>query len=164
MRFRPVRPNIYLPVIRFGVLVGDWKYILAATLVGYLVPFFFRLKLGIVPLWFVTGIGNAAVSYFNQLLSGAPSFPPNGSNYGFYDSPATNDLIKQALAATDEQTAGDAWAKADKQAMADAAFYPVANLKWSTYHATQVHNAVYLDGLQSFDPANVWLDPAKNGG
>ena len=47
MRFRPVRPNIYLPVIRFGVLVGDWKYILAATLVGYLVPFFFRLKLGI---------------------------------------------------------------------------------------------------------------------
>jgi hypothetical protein len=63
MRFRPVRPNIYLPVIRFGVLVGDWKYILAATLVGYLVPFFFRLKLGIVPLWFVTGIGSATVSY-----------------------------------------------------------------------------------------------------
>ena len=114
--------------------------------------------------WGADWAGNAAASYFNPLLSGAPSFPPNGSNYGFYDSPATNDLIKQALAATDEQTAGDAWAKADKQAMADAAFYPVANLKWSTYHATQVHNAVYLDGLQSFDPANVWLDPAKNGG
>ncbi len=114
--------------------------------------------------WGADWAGNAAVSYFNPLLSGAPSFPPNGSNYGFYDSPATNDLIKQALGATDEQTAGDAWAKADKQAMADAAFYPVANLKWSTYHATQVHNAVYLDGLQSFDPANVWLDPAKNGG
>ena len=48
--------------------------------------------------------------------------------------------------------------------MADAAMYPVANLKWSTYHAAQVHNAVYMDGLQSFDPANVWLDPAKNGG
>jgi hypothetical protein len=63
MRFRPVRPNIYLPVIRFGVLISDWKYILVATLVGYLVPFFFRLKLGIVPLWFVTGIGSAAISY-----------------------------------------------------------------------------------------------------
>jgi hypothetical protein len=63
MRFRPVRPNIYLPVIRFGVLISDWKYILAATLVGYLMPFFFRLKLGIVPLWFVTGIGSAAISY-----------------------------------------------------------------------------------------------------
>lgn len=63
MRFRPVRPNIYLPVIRFGVLISDWKYILAATLVSYLVPFFFRLKLGMVPLWFVTGIGSAAISY-----------------------------------------------------------------------------------------------------
>ena len=63
MRFRPVRPNIYLPVIRFGVLISDWKYILAATLVGYLVPFFFRLKFGFVPLWFVTGIGSAAASY-----------------------------------------------------------------------------------------------------
>lgn len=63
MRFRPVRPNIYLPVIRFGVEISDWKYILAATLLGYLAPFFFRLKLGIVPLWFVTGIGSAAISY-----------------------------------------------------------------------------------------------------
>jgi len=114
--------------------------------------------------WGADWAGNAAASYFNPLLSGAPSFPPNGSNYGFYDSPATNDLIKQALGATDPQSAADAWAKADKQVMADAAIYPVANLKWSTYHASQVHNAVYLDGLQSFDPANVWLDPAKNGG
>ena len=116
------------------------------------------------PGWGSDWYGNAALSYFAPLFSGAPSYPPTGSNFGFYDSPATNDLIKQALAATDEQTAADAWAKADKQVMADAAFYPVANLKWSTYHAAQVHNAVYLDGLQSFDPANVWLDPAKNGG
>ena len=63
MRFRPVRPNIYLPVVRFGVVVSDWKYILIATLVGYLVPFFFRLKVGNVPLWFVIGLGTAAFSY-----------------------------------------------------------------------------------------------------
>ncbi len=63
MRFRPVRPNIYLPVIRFGVLVGDWKYILICTLGGYLVPFILRLRIGLVPLWFVTGIGCAASSY-----------------------------------------------------------------------------------------------------
>ena len=63
MRFRPVRPNIYLPVIRFGVLVSDWKYILVATLVGYLVPFIFRLRIGFIPLWFVSGIGSAAFSY-----------------------------------------------------------------------------------------------------
>lgn len=63
MRFRSVRPNIYLPVIRFGVITGDWKYILIVTLVGYLVPFILRLRVGLVPLWFVTGIGGAAISY-----------------------------------------------------------------------------------------------------
>ena len=63
MRFRPVRPNIYLPVVRFGVVVADWKYILGATLAGYLIPFFFRLKIGVVPLWFVSAIGTAALSY-----------------------------------------------------------------------------------------------------
>src|ERR1044072_8723928 len=63
MRFRPLRPNNYLAVIRFGVLISDWKYILTATLVGYLVPFFFRLKIGFVPLWFLTGIGSATTSY-----------------------------------------------------------------------------------------------------
>src|SRR5688572_15608979 len=60
MRSRSVRPNIYLPVVRFGVVVADWKYILGATLVGYLVPFFFRLKVGSVPLWFITGLSCAA--------------------------------------------------------------------------------------------------------
>lgn len=63
MRFRPVRPNIYLPVIRFGVQIGDWKYVLVATLVGYLVPFILKLRIGIVTLWFVSGIGCAAISY-----------------------------------------------------------------------------------------------------
>jgi peptide/nickel transport system substrate-binding protein len=113
--------------------------------------------------WGADWSGNAALSYFNPLFSGQPSFPPIGSNYGYYDNPAANDLIKQAIAATDEQTAADAWAKADKQVMADAAFYPITNPKWPTYHAAQVHNAVYLDALQNFDPANVWLSPDKNG-
>ncbi len=113
--------------------------------------------------WGSDWYGNAAASYFNPLFSGPPSYPPIGSNFGFYDSATTNDLIKQALLATDQQTATDAWAKADKQVMADAAFYPITNPKWPTYHAAQVHNAVYLDGLQDFDPANVWLSPDKNG-
>ena len=76
MRSRPVRPNIYLPVVRFGVVVADWKYILSATLVGYLVPFFFRLRIGNVPLWFVTGVGAAALSYgfFRYTKVGRRSF------------------------------------------------------------------------------------------
>jgi peptide/nickel transport system substrate-binding protein len=113
--------------------------------------------------WGADWSGNAALSYFNPLLSGQPSFPPIGSNYGYYDNPTTNDLIKQAISATDTQTAADDWAKADKQVMADAVIYPITNPKWPTYHAAQVHNAVYLDTLQSFDPSNVWLSPDKNG-
>jgi len=114
--------------------------------------------------WGADWHGNAALSFFQPLFSGSRSFPPNGSNFGFYDSPATNALISEALAAPDEQSAAAAWAKADKQVMADAAFYPVSNPKWPVYHATQVRNAIYVDTLQNFDAANVWLSPDKNGG
>ena len=72
--------------------------------------------------------------------------------------------ISKALTATDEASTADAWAAADKQVTDDVAVYPVANTKWATYHATQTHNCIYLDTLQGFDPANMWLDPAKNGG
>jgi hypothetical protein len=63
MRHRAVRPNIYLPVVRFGVVATDWKFILCSTLTGYLIPFFFRFKIGAVPMWFVTGVAAAALSY-----------------------------------------------------------------------------------------------------
>jgi len=63
MRHRAVRPNIYLPVVRIGVVASDWKFILCATLIGYLIPFFFRLKVAGIPMWFVTGVGAAALSY-----------------------------------------------------------------------------------------------------
>jgi hypothetical protein len=71
-----VRPNIYLPVVRFGVVVSDWKYILGATLVGYLIPFFLRMKIGNVPLWFVTGVGAAALSsgFFRYSKVGRKSY------------------------------------------------------------------------------------------
>ncbi len=110
--------------------------------------------------WFGNG---GAISYYNPLFSGAPSFPKNGSNYGFYDSATTNGLIAQALAAKDLTTQNDLFAQIDKQIMTDAAFFPITNTNWPTYHATQVHNAVYMDSLQSFDPANVWLDADKQG-
>jgi hypothetical protein len=63
MRNRPIRPNIYLEVVKFGVVVGDWKYILAGTLIGYLGPFFLDLKAGPLPLWFVGAVGSAAALY-----------------------------------------------------------------------------------------------------
>ena len=56
------------------------------------------------------------------------------------------------------------WHQADQQVMTDAAIYPITNPRQPNYHADQVHNAVYIPAMQGFDPTNVWLDPARNGG
>ena len=113
--------------------------------------------------WGADWYGNAAVSFFNPLFSGQPSFPPVGSNFGLYNSPATNALIAQAVAAPTADAAAALWAKADAQVMADAAFYPLTNNKQANYHASQVNNAVYIPSLQNFDPTNVWLTKDKQG-
>jgi peptide/nickel transport system substrate-binding protein len=113
--------------------------------------------------WGADWYGNAALSFFNPLFSGRPSFPPNGSNFGLYNSPTANALIRQAIAAPTEDAAAALWAKADAQVMADAAFYPITNPKIANYHAAQVHNAVYVPAFQMFDPTNVWLSKDKQG-
>lgn len=109
--------------------------------------------------WGSDWYGNAALSYFGPLFNGKASFPPNGSNFGLYDSQKTNDLIKQASEAADADSAA-LWAQADKQVMEDAAFFPLTNPKTANYHSSHLHNTVYLDAFQNYDPANVWIDKA----
>jgi len=72
MRPRPVRPNIYLPVVRFGVVSSDWKFVLAATILGYTIPFLFGLRLWGVPLELWTGLAAAAlaIAFFNYARIG----------------------------------------------------------------------------------------------
>ena len=77
--------------------------------------------------WGADWYGNAALSFFKPLFSGKPSFPPIGSNFGFYNSPKTNTLIQQAAAAKTEDEARVLWAKADAQVMDDAGFFPITN-------------------------------------
>jgi peptide/nickel transport system substrate-binding protein len=112
------------------------------------------------PDWF----GNAALSFFNPLFSGKPSFPPIGSNFGMYNDPTTNKLIDQAIKAKSESQAASLWAKADHQVMKDAAFFPITDPLNVNYHAPQVHNTVYLPAIQNYDPTNVWLSKDKQGG
>ncbi|SER07148.1 ABC transporter substrate-binding protein [Microlunatus flavus] len=114
--------------------------------------------------WSADWYGNAAVSFFGPLFSGQPSFPPIGSNYGFYDNPDTNKLIHSATVAKTQDEAAALWAQADRAVMADAPFYPITNENTANYKATQVNNAVFLPSLQGFDPANVWLSAGKQGG
>ena len=72
MRPRPIRPNIYLPVARFGVLISDWKFVFAATLAAYSTPFLLDLKLWGAPLELWFGLGAAALSivFFNYARIG----------------------------------------------------------------------------------------------
>ena len=114
--------------------------------------------------WGADWYGNAALSFFGPLFSGQPSFPPTGSNFGFYNNPKTNQLINQASSASSESQASALWEKADAQVMKDAAFFPITSPKQANYHASQVHNAVYVPAIQNFDPTNVWIDKAKQGG
>ena len=97
MRLRPMRPNIYLPVVRFGVVVSDWKYILLVTLFGYLVPFFLRLKVGNVPLWFVTGIVGAALSYsfFRYTKVGRKPYWFQHSIRAWFDGPKSRPITAE---------------------------------------------------------------------
>jgi peptide/nickel transport system substrate-binding protein len=104
------------------------------------------------------------LSFFNPLFAGKSSFPPVGSNYGLYDSPAANAAITAAINAPTQDAAKGLWAAADKQVMADAAIFPITNPLQPNYHAAQVHNAIYLPGIQQFDPTNVWIDKDKQGG
>ena len=76
MQPRPIRPNVYLPVSRFGVRVEDWKFVLAATMISYTVPFLFDLKLRGVPLelWCGLGAGALSVAFFNWARIGRRPF------------------------------------------------------------------------------------------
>jgi peptide/nickel transport system substrate-binding protein len=113
-----------------------------------------------VPDWY----GNAAYSFFYPLFAGPVSYPPQGSNFGFYDDPKTDRLIHQASATTSASKAASLWAQADSQVMADAAIFPITSPAVPVYHAVQVHNTVFVPNLFQYDPTNVWLTPLRNGG
>ncbi len=114
--------------------------------------------------WGPDWYGNAALTFFNPLFSGKPSFPPIGSNFGMYADPKTNQLISQALSAKTIDQATTLWQQVDEQVMKDAPFFPLTSPKNANYHASQVQNAVYVPAFQQFDPTNVWLSKGKQGG
>lgn len=114
--------------------------------------------------WFPDWYGNAAASFFQPLFAGSPAFPPNGSNFGFYENPTVDTLIAKAASAVSTSDAAKLWAQADQMVMADAAIFPITSPSQPVYHANQVHNAVYIPNLAQIDPTNVWLTPGQNGG
>src|SRR6267378_7868336 len=72
MRSRPIRPNIYLPVVRFGVADSDWFTVLLISCAGYLAPVPFGITLLYVPLqmwtWLLATVGS--IAFFNYVRIG----------------------------------------------------------------------------------------------
>jgi hypothetical protein len=72
MKARPIRPNIYLPVVRFGVADSDWFTVLLISCAGYLAPVPFGITLLYVPLqmwtWVLATAGS--IAFFNYVRIG----------------------------------------------------------------------------------------------
>jgi peptide/nickel transport system substrate-binding protein len=112
--------------------------------------------------WLPDWYGDAALSFFKPLLDGR-QLPPTSYDYGLFKDRTLDGLIDKAAVAS-RPASDKMWARADRRAMLEAAIYPVASLRWPTFRAAQVHNAVFLPATLQFDYTNVWLDPATNGG
>jgi len=107
--------------------------------------------------WGPDWYGDASTSFFKPLFYGANSYPPVGSNFGFYNNPTVNALITQASSQASASAAASMWAQADQDVMKDAPIYPITQPLQGLYHASYVHNAVYVPAIQGFDFSNVWL-------
>jgi len=107
--------------------------------------------------WGPDWYGDAATSFFKPLFYGAASYPPSGSNFGFYNNPTVNALITSASSQASASAAATMWAQADQLVMKDAPFYPITQPLQPLYHASYVHNAVYVPSIQGYDYTNVWL-------
>jgi peptide/nickel transport system substrate-binding protein len=107
--------------------------------------------------WGPDWYGDAGTSFFKPLFSGPSSYPPVGSNFGFYSDPAVTTQINSAASQASATTAASMWAQIDQQIMKAAPIYPITQPLQPLYHASYVHNAVYVPALQEFDPTNVWL-------
>src|SRR6266403_1856201 len=83
MRSRPVRPNIYLPVVRFGVADSDWFTVLLISCALYLAPVPFGITLLYVPLqmwtWLLGTAGSIAFFSHPGNVAGAQQSQPGGT-------------------------------------------------------------------------------------
>ena len=72
MKLRPVRPNIYLPVVRFGVADSDWLSVLLISCASYLAPIPLGITVLYVPLqmwtWLLATAGS--IAFFNYIRIG----------------------------------------------------------------------------------------------
>jgi peptide/nickel transport system substrate-binding protein len=164
------RPSSTLSTKMFQTIQADWTKI-GIKVTGLGVPSAdFYAKYLVVPsvakrgVWDVSlagwgpdWYGDAATSFFKPLFYGPSSYPPTGSNFGFYNNPSVTSLVTKAASQGDPTAAATLWAQLDQMVMTDAPIYPITDPFQPLFHASYVHNAVYVPAIQEFDPTNVWL-------
>lgn len=76
MRARPIRSQLYLPVVILGVVDTDWKFVIFITLMCYSVPFFMNVKFMGFPLEIWTSVLGLVMSiaFFNFIRMGRRPF------------------------------------------------------------------------------------------
>jgi len=117
-------------------------------------------------IWFPDWFGNNGRTVIQALFQG-PNCVINTVNYGCYDSPAVNNLITQAEAATTLTAAGADWHQADVDIMKDAVIVPLMSQTFPTIASQRVRSvepdgstystAMFSPNIGDPDLANVWL-------
>jgi hypothetical protein len=124
MRARPVRRNIYLPVVRFGIADSDWFTVLMISCAGYLAPIPFGITILYVPLqmwtWLFATAGS--IAFLNYIRIGRKPYwlqhkikslffhhrqyraIPNGKKRPFTRSWIVNSDAATAFVNVDEQS------------------------------------------------------------
>ncbi len=49
MQPRPIRSQLYLPILRFGITDEDWGFVILASIAGYAVPFALGIEVFHIP-------------------------------------------------------------------------------------------------------------------
>jgi ABC-type transport system substrate-binding protein len=83
------------------------------------------------------------------------------SNYGGYDSAATNNAIDQALAATSSEAADAAWQRAATQVIDDIGVIPLIEVKRGLMRSARVQHCLWFSLGDSCDWASLWLVDAS---
>ncbi len=108
--------------------------------------------------WGPDWYGDAAQSYFAPLFYGndggtGSAYPPNGSDFGFYNSSPRQraDRARPALRPT-RRSRRPCGPRPTQQVMKDAAIFPITANNQATYHASHTHNTVFIAALQADRP------------
>ena len=108
------------------------------------------------PGWQPDWPGNNGRSIMSPLFDGR-TYGPGQTNYGDYNSDATNSDIDKALAAATTSEANKYWHMADMQIMQDAAVIPVLDQENPVFRSSRVQDFVVFPFSNNGDVTNVWL-------